>query len=53
MLTEQDRQKRHAIFENLISEIARYPVPIVPNKSPARKKPRKKRFYMARKAVVS
>jgi hypothetical protein len=53
MLTEQDRQKRQAIFENLISEIARYPVPIVPNRSPARKKPRKKRFYMARKAVVS
>ena len=53
MLTEQDRQKRQSIFENLISEITRYPVPIVPNRSPARKKPRKKRFYMARKAVVS
>jgi hypothetical protein len=53
MLTEQDRQRRQAIFENLISEIARYPVPIVPNRSPARKKPRKKRFHMARKAVVS
>jgi hypothetical protein len=53
MLTEEDRQKRHAIFESLISEIARYPVPIVPNRSPTRKKPRKKRFYMARKAVVS
>ena len=53
MLAEPDRQKRQAIFENLILEIARYPVPIVPNRSPARKKPRKKRFYVARKAVVS
>jgi hypothetical protein len=53
MLVEQDRAKRQAIFENLILEIARYPVPIVPNRSPERKKPRKKRFYMARKAVVS
>jgi hypothetical protein len=53
MLAEQDREKRHAIYENLILEIARYPVSIVPNRSPARKKPRKRRFYMARKAVVS
>jgi hypothetical protein len=53
MLVEQDREKRQAIFENLILEIARYPVPIVPNRSPARKKPRNKRFYVARKAVVS
>jgi hypothetical protein len=53
MLAEQDREKRQAIFENLILEISRYPVPIVPNRSPVRKKPRKKRFYMTRKAVVS
>jgi hypothetical protein len=53
MLSERDRERRQAIFENLILEIARYPVPIVPNRSPARKKPRKKRFHMARKAVVS
>jgi hypothetical protein len=53
MLAEQDREKRQAISENIILEIARYPVSIVPNRSPARKKPRKKRFYVARKAVVS
>jgi hypothetical protein len=38
MLTERDREKQQAIFENLIIEIARYPVPI-----------RKKCFYMTRK----
>jgi hypothetical protein len=53
MLAEQDRERRQAIFESLISEIARYPVSIVPHRSPVRKKPRKKRFYVARKAVVS
>jgi hypothetical protein len=53
MLLEQDRQKRQAIYEKLILEIAQYPVSIVPNRSPVRKKPRKKRFHMARKAVVS
>jgi hypothetical protein len=53
MLSERDREKRHEIFDSLILEIARYPVSIVPNRSPVRKKPRKKRFYVARKAVVS
>jgi hypothetical protein len=53
MLLEQDREKRRAISERLILEIAKYPVPIIPNRSPVRKKPRKKRFYMTRKAVVS
>jgi hypothetical protein len=53
MLSERDREKRQAISERLILEIARYPVSIVPNRSPIRKKPRKKRFYMARKAVIS
>jgi hypothetical protein len=49
MLTEQDCEKRQEISERLILEIARYPVPIVPNRSPVRKK----RFYVTRKAVVS
>ena len=52
LMIEPDSALREAMLENLIASIARYPVSIVPNRSPARKTPRKKRFYMAKKPVV-
>jgi hypothetical protein len=52
MVTEPEREKRIRMYESLIAEIAKYPLPIVPGRSPLRKKPRKKRFYMSKKSVV-
>ena len=52
MLTEADRDLRMRMFEELIREIAKHPLSIVPRRSPPRKPPRKKRFHMARKSVV-
>jgi hypothetical protein len=52
MVTETDQDVRMQMFDKLISQIALHPLPIVPGRSPARKLPRKKRFYMAKKAVV-
>lgn len=52
LLIEPDPVVRDQLLEDLISYVVLYPVPIVPNRSPQRKKPRKMRFYIAKKAVV-
>jgi hypothetical protein len=52
MITEADKAVRIQMFENLIAQIAKYPLSIVPDRSPPRKPPRKKRFYMAKKSIV-
>ena len=52
LLMEPDAQARRNMLDNLISSIARYPVAIVPDRSPPRKPPRMKRFFLARKSVV-
>lgn len=52
LLLEPDAARRDSVLENMVSSIARYPVPIVPDRSPTRKIPRAKRFYMAKKSVV-
>jgi len=52
LIMEPDKEKRTAILDKLIEDIRRYPVPIVPDRSPERKPPRKKRFYQTRRSVV-
>jgi hypothetical protein len=52
MITEPDRNIRMHMFDKLIAQIAEHPLSIVPDRSPPRKAPRKKRFYMAKKSVV-
>jgi hypothetical protein len=52
LLLEPDKALRNAMLQRIVDSIAEYPVSIVPNRSPERKAPRKKRFYMARKSVV-
>jgi len=51
-ITEQDKTIRNAMLDKLVEDISRYPIAIVPNRSPKRKPPRKKRFFMSRRAVV-
>jgi hypothetical protein len=52
IITEADKVIRMEMFDNLIGQIAKYPLSIVPDRSPPRKAPRKKRFYMAKKSIV-
>jgi hypothetical protein len=52
LLMEPDRQTRAAMLETLFQVIAQRPVSVVPDRSPERKTPRKKRFHLRRKAVV-
>lgn len=52
LIMEPHADLRGAMLEKLIASIASYPVPVVPDRSPNRKPPRKKRFHMARKSVV-
>jgi hypothetical protein len=52
LIMEPDEAKRTAMLDKLIKEIVRYPVPIVPGRSPKRKLPRKKRFYQNRPSVL-
>lgn len=52
LLMEADPVVRDRLLEDFISDIVRYPVSVVPGRSPQRKRPRKKRFYIAKKAVV-
>jgi hypothetical protein len=52
LLTEPDKAKRNKMLDELVEDIKRYPVPIVPGRSPERKAPRKKRFYQARRSVL-
>ena len=52
IIAERDEAKRKIMLDKLVLNIARYPIPDVPNRSAPRKSPRKKRFHMARKPVV-
>jgi hypothetical protein len=52
LITEQNEYKRNRMLDELVADIARYPVPIVPDRSPLRKKPRNKRFFQNRRSVV-
>ena len=52
LIMEPDADLRNAMLDKLVASISRYPVPVVPGRSPNRKTPRKKRFYMAKKSVV-
>ena len=47
-----DSNKCNRLLDRLIADIAKYPVPIVTERSPARKLPRKKRFHQNRRSVV-
>ena len=52
ILLEQDPDLRRALFDRLSRDIAAYPVPIRQDRSPARNKPRSKRFFIAKKSVL-
>jgi hypothetical protein len=52
MITEPDRDIRISMFDRLVAQIAEHPLSIIPDRSPPRRVPRKKRFYMAKKSVV-
>lgn len=52
LLLEPDADRRFSVLENMVCSIARYPVPIVHGRSPARKFPRAKHFHMSKKSVV-
>ena len=52
ILLEQDPDLRRALFDRLSRDIAAYPVPIRPERSPARNNPRSKPFFMAKKSVL-
>jgi hypothetical protein len=40
------------LLDDLIADVAKYPIPVVPGRSPLRKTPRKKRFFQSRRSVV-
>jgi hypothetical protein len=40
-----DNRNYEQMLDKLIADIAKYPVSVVPERSPIRKKPRKKRFF--------
>ena len=52
LLLESNAALRRRLIDRMIAQIARYPVSIVPGRSPTRKLPRSKRFHLAKKAVV-
>ena len=52
LLMEPDKALRDAMLQRIVDSIAEYPVSVVPKRSPKRKFPRKKRFYVAKKSVV-
>jgi hypothetical protein len=52
ILLEPDSKIRDAMLRRIFDSIAEKPVSIVPNRSPARCIPRKKRFYIAKKSVL-
>ncbi len=47
-----DHRYYELLLDALIADVAKYPVSTVPQRSPARKTPRKKRFFQARRSVV-
>lgn len=52
LLLEPDAAIRDAMLQRIVDTIAQKPVPIVPNRSPKRGIPRKKRFPIAKKSVI-
>ena len=48
VIMEHDPILRNAMLDDLIDSISRYPVPIVPGRSPQHKTPRKKRFFITK-----
>jgi hypothetical protein len=52
LLLEPDPLLRKVMLSRLRNSIAARPVPIIPNRSPPRKLPRKKSFFIAKKSVV-
>jgi hypothetical protein len=52
LLLESDSKLRDAMLQRIFDSIAEKPIPIVPNRSPARRIPRKKRFFIAKKSVL-
>jgi hypothetical protein len=52
ILMERDPIVQEILFNKLLDEMAKYPVPVVPDRHPPRKSPRKKRFFMAKKTVI-
>lgn len=47
-----DKRCYETLLDKLIADVAKYPVPVVPDRSSDRKNPRKKRFFLTRRSVV-
>ena len=52
LIMEPDASMRNDMLDKLVLYISRYPVPVVPDRSPPRKSPRNKRFFQNRRSVV-
>ncbi len=52
ILLEKDPQVRHDLFDQLCQDIARFPEPVRPDRSPERSSPRNKRFPITKKSVL-
>ncbi len=52
ILLENDPQIRHDLFDRLCRDIARFPEPVRPGRSPKRSTPRNKRFPVTKKSVL-
>lgn len=52
ILLEEDPTIRNHLLNHLCQDIAQRPEPVRPGRSPAHKKPRNKRFHIAKKAVL-
>ena len=52
IILEENPELRQVLLERLCCDIAAYPEPIRPGRSPAHKAPRAKRFHMAKKSVL-
>ena len=52
IILEENPDLRRALFDRLSRDIAAFPEPIRPDRSPLRKIPRAKRFFIAKKSVL-
>ncbi len=52
ILLENDPLVRHDLFDQLCRDIARFPEPVRPGRSPKRSSPRNKRFPLTKKSVL-
>ena len=52
LLLQPDKTIRDAMLQRIVDAISERPVSVVPNRSPSRGAPRKKRFYMSKKSVL-